>query len=157
MRSMRPLQRTLTRPFHPSSILPSTRVSTCVYVYTRFRHGLSPPLPCATSISFRSTRPTVCLNFSRSVYTVAKPEEKSFFLGSRGGCARCMRPRLRALPPVVRLSRHFEIWDMSGWLAGDLYGKIGEGGNLLSFQVVKLEWDLQKLKRDRLQGVYVGL
>lgn len=155
MRSMLPLQRTLTRPFHPSSILPSTRVSTCVYVYTRFRHGLSPPLPCATSISFRSTRPTVCLNFSRSVYTPWRNRRKKAFSWDRGEDA--LDVCLRALPRVVRLSRHFEIWDMSGWLAGDLYGKIGEGGNLLSFQVVKLEWDLQKLKRDRLQGVYVGL
>lgn len=66
---------------------------------------------------------------------------KRLFLGIGGegrGCALCMRPRLaRGLARVVRLSRHFEIWDMwAGGCDGDLYGKIGEDGNLLSFDFV---------------------
>lgn len=97
---MRPASTHATRPssFH--------HVSTCVCVYTRFRHDLSPPLPCAaTSISFRSTRPTVCLNFSRSIHTVAKGK-KAF---SRG-CAPCTHPRLAVESFVFRDTLRYEIW-----------------------------------------------
>lgn len=158
MRSMRPApthaHATLSF-FHPS-------IHACIFVCVRFRHGLSPPLPCATSISFRSTRPTVCLNFSeRGIYTATKPEGKGFFLGLGGrGCARCMR-LARGLARVVRLSRHFEIWDMwAGGCDGDLYGKIGEDGNLLSFDFVtwfepgtRFADRSLRVKRDCFQGL----
>lgn len=115
MRSMRPA------PTHahatPSFFHPS--IHACIFVCVRFRHGLSPPLPCATSISFRSTRPTVCLNFSeRGIYTAAKPEGKGFFLGlGGGGCARCAAAS--STRSGTSRSSFETLWDMryvSGWL-----------------------------------------